>query len=343
MEIKNSCFNKHSFKVKAAFGMAALSLGLSGCGSTAMELTEAEEKRVVDYAANVLVDHDANFISSTKEIPNRELRRIVRRDLAEFLEEPEEEATEEAQEGGKGGTGGDGETAEEAPPEPVAIKDAIGLEGFDINYAGYEILTSYPTVSADGTSIGFGMDAAAGDKLLVMHFKITNTWGNNANCSVLSLNPRFQIKMSGKKHSILNTLLLDDLGNFEAEMMPGATEDTVLVAEIADADVANIKPLSLVVRGGEGDIEIPLEPGTAGSAESSPAQGTEGVTTGNVTEPQGSVSGSTDTTQGPSESMQESNGTDSIQNLIDSTLNSNSENGSSAPAEIVTNDDAGAV
>ena len=110
-----------------------------------------------------------------------------------------------------------------------SIAEAIGLDAFDISYNGYEITDRYPNEDTEGTfTISPGSDQ---DSLLVAHFNIFNPNSETMRCDILDLKPSFRFTISGQKHSLLTTLLFNDLVMVDEDIEPGQTYDAVLIAE----------------------------------------------------------------------------------------------------------------
>lgn len=262
---------------KRAFNYIAVLLSLllfvSGCGEGFVDLTEEESKQIVNYSTNVLNDHNSAVKGSLKNLTKTDLRDIVIKDdpsLIQEIEEAKEEATAEAEEASKpkpseGDESGSPDEEETGENRPVEVQDAdlaalIGLDGFSVEYEGHKIQDSYPEASDDAADMIFSIEPATdSDKLLVFYFNVTNLSGEEAECDILSLEPRFRFKAVGKTHSFLTTLLLDDLSTLRKTLGPGESCRAVLVAEISEEKSAGLSDITLIIMGEEENTEIALE------------------------------------------------------------------------------------
>ncbi len=240
---------------------------LAGCGSEKLDISKEDEERVVNYAATVLTQHNAAASRSLASLSQKDLERIVRLDLAAAAqkagteETAEEETTEnENPQENPNPDNPDGENSGSTESEEAEVKsiaEAIGLEGFDISYNGFEITDRYPNEETTGTfTISPGSDQ---DSLLVAHFNIFNPNSETMRCDLLDLKPSFRFNISGQKHSLLTTLLFNDLVMVDEDIEPGQTYDAVLIAEISNEKAQDISSLGLIVRTDDGNYEIPLE------------------------------------------------------------------------------------
>ncbi len=244
--------------------IAAL-LALSGCAAgDQLELTEDQRNTVVNYSAAILNKYNANFKSSLQNFSDESLANLMAEEARKKMREEERQRQKEEakkaradQEGGEDGEGGEGgEPGEKPAPslldasaqEITSLSEALGTEGFDISYEGYDLLDTYPEASETDAG-AFGISAAAGDKLLVMHFQITNASEETAECSILDTNTTFRVKLNGENHSVLSTLLLDDFATFEETLEPGTGAATVLIAEISEEKAESLNSLVLILKG----------------------------------------------------------------------------------------------
>ena len=119
---------------------------------------------------------------------------------------------------------------------------------------------SYPSsgsVSAD--DVYMGMTAAAGDTLLIMHFRISNTEGLDKDCNIIDLRPTFRVKINGENHTVQQTILPDDLSKYEGTVPAYSSADAVLISEVSEETASGIESLSLIVRSADSRPEYKLE------------------------------------------------------------------------------------
>ena len=258
---------KKRVKKILAYGLTAVMTAsmLTGCGLIETTgLNEEEEELVAEYAAGVLMRYSADkkgglgdLRPTPTPIPWVDPADVV---PTEAPEEPEEEENE----------------PEEVPMEEVAgreddsaggagaafdgrnLASAIGIDGFDITYEGYETADVYPESAGDDLS--FSMQSSPGHKLLVVHLNVHNADGQDKLCDVLACNVKFRalINETDRVNEQM-TILLNDLKSYNEEIPAGGSADTVLVFEIDDQTAENINKLSLVTVGTAGESVFSLK------------------------------------------------------------------------------------
>ncbi|MCR5526443.1 MAG: hypothetical protein K6F39_03580 [Lachnospiraceae bacterium] len=248
------------------FAVAGCVISLTACASQQIEMSEEDEQKVVNYAADVIAEHNVAVESSLANITDSDKVRIVKLDLA--AAGVTDSSTEEATENAEGESApemensvGMAENSEtEETVQNVSIAQALGISDFDIAYTSYEITDEYPKADSSESSMNFTISpGAADDKLLVLHFNIFNSSDETKNCDILDLTPSFRLGLNDKKHSFLTTLLLNDLATFDHDIEAGQAEDAVLIAEISSEKAESIESLTLIVRTETENYEIALE------------------------------------------------------------------------------------
>ena len=248
-------------KIKALLPAISLTaaLILSSCGAT-LDLTDEEVARVVNYSANILEKHNTQQRGTLSDVSDTA--------LATLLEEEDMQAAEEARRAerhrkrqeeeaaaAETDTGGGAEEAgvnsspliDANAVEFTSIADILGISGFSIDYTGYEIKSTYPE-SVSENDLMFGINASEGDELLVLKFDVKNLGQEKAHCSVLDKDPSFRLKINRDRHSLLKTLLMDDLATFDEDLEAGEVKQAVLIAEISDAKAASIESIVLTLK-----------------------------------------------------------------------------------------------
>ncbi|MBO6149216.1 MAG: hypothetical protein J6O55_07750 [Lachnospiraceae bacterium] len=250
----------------------AFALSLTACDSAKQinGITEEQRQQIINYSSNVLSDHNANRKDTLKELTDADLKEILKREnpaLAEFVPPEEKEAPKEEEEEGGGtedSSSGEEESGTIESGSNVATMEELagllGLNGFSISYDGHTVTDGYPEEGSEDAS-AFSIRAVSGsDKLLVLHFSITNTGGADSNCDILSRNPRFRYGLDRQMGSFQTTLLLDDLATLDVPVAAGESTHAVLIAEISQEKAANMSELVLILKGDGQDTEIVLEP-----------------------------------------------------------------------------------
>lgn len=240
--------------------IAALMLALSGCGAASVNISDEDVKKVANYSSDVVSQHNDN--SDSRLVDLAVVRRKYQQQLDLEIKRQNFRAMEQAasEESSREGSGdGDASGGEYTEPD-ITLAEAIGATEFEIEYTGHEVTRSYPSSgSVSDDDVYMGMTAAAGDTLLVMHFNISNTQGQDRPCDIIDLRPTFRVKINGENHTVQQTILPDDLSKYD-DMIPAyGSSDAVLISEVTEAAVSDIDSLSLVVRSNENRPEYKLE------------------------------------------------------------------------------------
>ncbi|MCR5747392.1 MAG: hypothetical protein K6G03_06750 [Lachnospiraceae bacterium] len=243
-------------------GLMVFMVMLTGCGASGVTISDEDVKKVADYSSDVVSQHSQKSESrlvdvwEVKRKYQQQLDLEIKKQNFKALEAIESGAADESSESGEGSEGeGEGGYVE---PE-MTLAEAIGVPDFEIYYTGYEVSSSYPTEASVSGDVYMGMTAAPGDKLLIMHFNLSNTQGLDRECYILGLKPTFRVKINGENHTVQQTILTNDLSKFDGTVPAYSSVDTVLISETTEATVEDISSLSLVVRSAEGRPEYKLE------------------------------------------------------------------------------------
>lgn len=234
--------------------IAASVLPMAACGSSMPELTEEQNRLIVEYAAGLLLKYDENnhgrIVDIEESEPVNELEVQVEEPVAEETEEPEEaEVIENTQ------------TPDEVQMgEAIAersIEEFYGIEGVSIAYTGFEVKDTYPDVAED--NLFFAMNASAGSKLLVFNFMVTNVGGQDLNLDMSAYNTKFKISINGESPKyILTTMLMNDLASFTGTIPAGASENLVLVSEISEEASGSVQSVALLMKNELEDAQLTL-------------------------------------------------------------------------------------
>lgn len=234
--------------------IAASVLPMAACGSSMPELTEEQNRLIVEYAAGLLLKYDENnhgrIVDIEESEPVNEPEVQVEEPVAEETEEPEEaEVIENTQ-----------------TPDEVQMGEAItersieefyGIEGVSIAYTGFEVKDTYPDVTED--NLFFAMNASAGSKLLVFNFMVTNVGGQDLNLDMSAYNTKFKISINGESPKyILTTMLINDLASFTGTIPAGASENLVLVSEIPEEASGSVQSVALLMKNELEDAQLTL-------------------------------------------------------------------------------------
>ncbi len=237
---------------------------LSGCNLTqASGLTDEEEGLVAEYAAGVLMRYGSKQYGGLGNYKPKE-KKVVTASVEEENTNVEAVSTQEAADSMTGETVS-GDKSEKLVDESAGtelasgnIADAIGLEGFDIQYSGYEISKSYGDGS-DG-ALFFSMDAPDGYQYLIMHFTVTNTSAEDKLCDPINHDVKYRALINDTKRvNEQMTALLNDLLSYSEVIPAGESVDTILLFSLDDETVKSLETFKLIVANTEGEITVACE------------------------------------------------------------------------------------
>ena len=233
---------------------------LIACGLMASpNIREEDENLVAEYAAGVLLKYSAKERGGFAELkpekvseePEENIPDNSEPEVAEVISSEPEEPDTEAE------TVVSSVTDMSMVTKGSSIADAIGIPGFDINYTGYEVADVYPPNRENALS--FSMQAAAGKKLLVVHFDVLNQTNEDKMCDVLGCNVKFRVLINEEQRiNEQMTILLNDLKSYSDTIPAGNKVDTVLVFEIDDNISESINSLALISVTADGESKFEL-------------------------------------------------------------------------------------
>lgn len=218
--------------------LCAATVFLTGCG--AVEPTDSERELIAEYAATVLLKYSNTYQSKLQD----EVIETTPDIYANWIPT----TPDISQNGQNGQTTPDIPISTEAPAKNLSEALGIAQEGFDIEYAGYELTTAYPNTG----DAYFAMRATQNKRLLVMKFQITNRTGEEKECDILSKERTYRCRINDtERFGAQLTMLLDDLASFKEVFAANETKQAVLIFQVPTEYEGTITSLQLTVRGGE--------------------------------------------------------------------------------------------
>ena len=195
--------------IKGFAAATAIVTLLTGCGSNMPEMTPEQEWTIGEYAGLTLLRYDAN--NRSRLVPYEQVEEKIQKLLAiKERDELQEMLRQEAE---------NKDTVEETPE-------------------------SYPENSSE--SDYFTLDAAAGKKLLVLKFNISNQTQDGQLVDILSQSTAIRIKVNGSvTRGALVTMLMNDLSTYRATVAAGENVEAVLLAELDEDTAANLSTVTL--------------------------------------------------------------------------------------------------
>lgn len=220
---------------------------LSGCGQVIPDLTEEESDKIALYAATVLMEHDTKHKTTL----------LTEEEVAQEEEKMAERARNKAEREARQAESGES-TVQEPTPVYSDINEIILLDGVQITYDSYEICESYP--DQDSEELVFTLDAAEGQKLLVIKFRLTNQSDSVVEANVFDQNPTFSMVLNGSSQKkSLSNMLLDDFVFFKQEMEAGEEDIAVVVFSYPAEELNTVSSMTLKISCGDRQGDVMLQ------------------------------------------------------------------------------------
>ena len=232
---------------------------ITGCGSSIMpDLTEEETEIISDYAAGVLLNYDRVYsgrLMSKSEYEEAEIKKMEKAAASTATSsEQNEESTET--EASNSTEIVDISQDEAAAVVPSTIEEYYGIQNFAFQYAGYELVQSYPSGAED--DIYFSMDATAGMQLLVIKFTASNISSADQTLNMLDYGARFRVSVNGGAgENALTTMLLNDMQGYNDVVSAGSSVELVSIVEIPQSTA--VETIDFTLRGDAGNSVIQLQ------------------------------------------------------------------------------------
>ena len=204
----------------------------TGCGSSLPEMSDIQQREVVEYAARVLMRHMNDYDS-----------RLV--DLSLYSEPEEEKETPQK----PMDPTVDKETIDNTVTGgTLSIEELLLPEGLTLTYKGYQVDDSY----ADGTPY-FSLDAEKGNKFVILSFEIHNTTSTTVKVNLFDNPCSWTVKLNDKVDAdVHSTLLLDDLTTYIGDIKSGDRISLFLLTEVKAEDTENVNNIRLTIRTNDG-------------------------------------------------------------------------------------------
>ena len=139
-----------------------------------------------------------------------------------------------------------------------SISDLLGVQGFDISYAGYALYDQYPD-NADNSWL-ISMAAREGKKLCVVSFVISNETESDAVCDILNSGKSYRLIVNDdKKINETVTVLMDSFSQFNETVAAGESREAVLIFEPDNELAESINTLKLIIKDKDNSNTVSLE------------------------------------------------------------------------------------
>ncbi len=213
---------------------------LSGCES--LNYTSEQEDIIANYAANLILRHDANY--KYDYITEEETTTIEENTT---ITEPSDDS------GSENTTTNQTVNTTNTISTTNDISAAFQLPaGITAEYADYDVVSQYPQ---DDNM--FVMKALENNKLLIVKFKVSNTTSQDIAVNMMSATQKFKgIVNDSKKYNAQLTLLLDALNTYEGTLAAGSVQTFVLVYQTQLDSKEDINSLSVAVTDSSGKESV---------------------------------------------------------------------------------------
>lgn len=240
---------------------------LCGCGNEIPDLEPEVSEQITEYSAALLLKYDSS--APSRLLPEGTVTSVAYVDpgspnAASYETQPVEGESDIPVDDVPDVTSDDvivtdATTGETSGGHSGDFNSFLAGLGVSMNYSGvYEVTDSYP--EGDDVNPYFTMDASAGNKLLVLHFDLTNTSGSDMDVNLNTLNLRYRVSLNGGKNKfVMTTLLENDILSYVGTIPAGQTEDIIAICEISEEEAANIQNIDFTVRGDDFSSVISLQ------------------------------------------------------------------------------------
>jgi len=249
-------------KIITALLLAFVMSMLCACGDEIPELTDEEISLIADYSSALLLKYDSN--TPSRLLPEGSVDMSIVYHDPQITGSDSDNAKEELNISGDIETvvsNSDVTVSDTTEPEKQehaeGFTDFLADTGITVEYAGeYEIADTYPV---ENENVYFTVDASKGNKLLVMHFTLTNVSGEEKDIKMNSLGLKYRISINdGKNKNVMTTMLANDILTYTGTLAADESADLVAIAEIPE-DETDISTLKFVIRGEEFSSDMMLK------------------------------------------------------------------------------------
>lgn len=202
-------------------------MSLSGCAGV-IDLNGRSDDLIAEYAAGVLMKYT---YENLKPKPfDRSAYYPNGTPTAEDMKENE-----------------DGESQEENSTLYNTVSEYASMMGIgcDLNYIGYEIADTFPNA---GVEAFYSVTASKGTKLVIVHFELANNTQAPIQVNTLLAQKEHKLTINAdKKVNVQDTILPEDIQNMSEEIQPNEKVERVLIFQVSQEAVSDIKSLMLTV------------------------------------------------------------------------------------------------
>lgn len=224
---------------------------LAGCNNV-KDLTDEETKLIAEYAADLLLKYDLNYVDRIDE-GDKAVQTMTTDETTTEQKDSPEVTTEEPEDKNVN----DSTIAKEQPVGSESdIAKIAGVKDVSIKLKDYQIVEQYPATDEEEF---IHIEASAGYQLLVIRFKVQNTAEDVVNISLMDKQLDYHIVCNGANAAKpMLTILMNDLGTLETAVQPGEEQEAVLIFQISDDMKEQLESVELYIHYNDMDNVIEI-------------------------------------------------------------------------------------
>lgn len=216
------------------------------------DLTDEETKLIAEYAADLLLKYDLNYVDRIDE-GDKAVQTMTTDETTTEQKDSPEATTEEPEDKNVN----DSTIAKEQPVGSESdIAKIAGVKDVSIKLKDYQIVEQYPATDEEEF---IHIEASAGYQLLVIRFKVQNTAEDVVNISLMDKQLDYHIVCNGANAAKpMLTILMNDLGTLETAVQPGEEQEAVLIFQISDDMKEQLESVELYIHYNDMDNVIEI-------------------------------------------------------------------------------------
>lgn len=217
-----------------------ITLGLTGCASKSVSLTEKENDMIAEYIAGKLLQYDKEYdkalvynqdIAGEETIGQEPIETGTNTPVPTVSTTPTTPTVSTAPEEDPNNV------SATVAPTYVELSQVFNKKEFNITYSKFDYYSSYPK---DSKPTYFTFEASKDNQLIIVEFDITNLTDKSDTLNLIKSNIKYQIIVNEENtYSSLLTVLENDISYLNMKLDANETEKAVLAFEVPKNSVIN--------------------------------------------------------------------------------------------------------
>lgn len=215
--------------------LSLLSSSITGCGFIpTIGLNEEDTEIVAEYAAGLLAKYEKGHSMGLVRVDDLDMDALYATPTPTPIVPPEPLVTEETEVEYDDSLVGDDDTLAEEKEDVqitlIPLNESFGLDNCGLEFSYMERCETYPE---SDEQLVFAMNATTGYDLIVVHFNMTNTSGQEQTYLTNLNGYKVRFIVNGEdKYRCDFTILPNDLTSFSGKLASGETGDAILIFEL---------------------------------------------------------------------------------------------------------------